>query len=150
MRMVATITAVLLLAGCGSTTNQVGESPTPSAPLKVTGTITVEADSMSSEQAMGGACVTDGGYSDIRTGAQVTMADSSGKALALGALDSGHVSEVFDPGTAVEGMASQCVFGFTVSDVPAGEKIYSVEVSHRGKVNFTRDKLNEPITLTLG
>jgi hypothetical protein len=151
MRVIATITAILLLAGCGES-NKMPESPTSSVPasFKVSGTITVAADSMSSEQAMGGVCVTDGGYSDIRTGAQVTVEDSAGKAIALGALQAGHVSEVFDSGTAVEGMASLCVFGFRVNDVPAGEQIYSVEVSHRGKLNFTRDKLNEPISLTLG
>ena len=99
---------------------------------------------------MGGACVTDDGYSDISDGAQVTVEDSTGKAIALGTLQAGHVSELFGPGTAVEGMAYRCVFGFTVNDVPAEEKIYSVEVSHRGKVNFTREKLNGPIALTLG
>jgi hypothetical protein len=152
MRLIAIIAAVLFLAGCGSNTNQVSGDPTPSTPstLTVTGTITVDADSSASEQAMGGVCVTEGGYSDVRTGAQVTVADAAGKALALGALESGHVSEVFGPGTAVEGMAYKCVFGFTVNDVPSGEQIYSVEVSHRGKINFPKDKLSDPITLTLG
>lgn len=152
MRVIVTIAAVLLLAACGSNTDQVSDSPTPSTPatLTVAGTVTVEADTMSSEHAMGGACVTDGGYSDIRTGAQVTVADSAGKAIALGALESGYVTEVFGPGTAVEGMAYKCSFGFTVNDVPSSEQIYSVGVSHRGKVNFTRDKLNEPLALTIG
>ncbi|MFI5713380.1 hypothetical protein [Kribbella sp. NPDC051620] len=151
MRLIAIITAVLLLAACGLS-KQASESSTPSAPATITvsGTITVSADSMSSEQAMGGACVTDDGYSDISSGAQVRVEDSAGKVIALAALQAGHVSEVFGPGTAVEGMAYLCVFGFTVNDVPAEEKIYSVEVTHRGKISFTREKLNEPIALTLG
>ncbi len=148
MRIIATVVAILLLAGCGHS-EPAAESSTP-ATLKVSGSITVTADSLSSEQAMGGACVTDDGYSDITDGAQVTVEDSTGKAIALGTLQAGHVSELFGPGTAVEGMAYRCVFGFTVNDVPAEEKIYSVEVSHRGKVNFTREKLNGPIALTLG
>lgn len=154
MRTIVIITAALLLASCGSAQDKpvtrASTAPTTPASLTVTGTITVAADSMSSEQEMGGACVTDDGYSDIESGAQVTVADASGKALALGALEAGRVSEVFDEGTAVEGMASLCVFGFTVKDVSPSEAIYSVEVSHRGKVNFTREKLNESVALTLG
>ena len=54
------------------------------------------------------------------------MTHASGKTLAVGSLD---------PGVAQSGA---CTFTFTVEDVKAGVGPYSVEVSHRGKIAFTR------------
>ncbi|HEY9251559.1 MAG TPA: hypothetical protein VIP06_02790 [Nocardioides sp.] len=93
---------------------------------------------------VGNSCDTDGGYSDIRRGAQVTVRDGDGKVLALGELGWGSVYAV------QADKATQCRFEFTVAKVPDSKEFYSVEVSHRGEVRFDRDKLNAPLTLMLG
>jgi hypothetical protein len=69
-----------------------------------------------------------GGYSDISDGAQVAVADSTGKTLALGELSGG----TYGP----DGI----VFSFHVDDVPDAD-IYSIEVTHRGAVKFSRKQL---------
>jgi hypothetical protein len=84
-----------------------------------------------------GTCTGSGGYDDISPGAQVTIKDSAGKVVAVGSLGDGVSS------------GGACTFNFTVSDVPGGSKIYAVEVSHRGDINFTRSEA-EDVSLTLG
>ena len=75
---------------------------------------------------------------DIAGGAQVTVYDGSGKAVALGMLDSG-VARGWD-----------CVFTFSVLGVPVDAgPIYAVEVSHRGQIKFTQDEATS-LSLTLG
>jgi hypothetical protein len=88
-----------------------------------------------------GQCLGSDGYEDLVPGAQVTIRDSKGETLAVGALDAGWPD---GPGT--------CVFPFVVNDVPAGEEIYSVEVSHRGEISFTQDEAGQGrgLSLTLG
>lgn len=148
------VAATILLTGCGTT--QPKPAATPAA-FKITGTITVAAGE-GSDSTLGGACLTDGGYSDIRTGAQVTVTNESGKVIALGSLDAGHTSDTlmlptFNPDTAVvenAPKATQCVFGFTVPGVPEGESFYSIEVAHRGQLRYDRAKLSAALTFNLG
>ncbi|TCC21653.1 hypothetical protein [Kribbella sindirgiensis] len=118
----------------------------------VTGAIVVEADILTSAQEVGGACVPEDGYDDIHAGTQVTVKDATAKVVALGKLQAGTVAELYgeDALPALLGFASKCTFSFTVTDVPGGQEIYSVEVSHRGDVRFSREQLNEELALTLG
>lgn len=115
----------------------------------VNGTVTVTADSLSSEQTMDGSCVTGNGYDDVRTGAQVTVRDDASKVVALGALTEGHVTEQFTEGALI-GYAYKCTFKFAVTGVPEGHAIYSVEVSHRGELHYSRADLNPWLKLTIG
>ncbi|GAB3869415.1 hypothetical protein GCM10028801_46240 [Nocardioides maradonensis] len=69
-----------------------------------------------------------GGYDDIRDGADVTVYDASGKILATGQLSGGTADE-----HGVE-------FSWTVENVPE-QPVIQVEVSHRGKLNYTLDRL---------
>ncbi len=85
-----------------------------------------------------------GGYADIRSGTQVTVYDSAGKAVALGRLG------IAAPAANVGERTNRCYFALDVDGVPEGSAIYSVEVSHRGRVQFTRDQLRDVIDLTLG
>jgi len=83
-------------------------------------------------------CYGTGGYSDLRPGAQVVVADADGKTLAIGELGVGS------------GAAVACVLPFTVTGVPAGKKFYGVSVSHRGTVQFTEAELKAGASLTIG
>lgn len=86
-----------------------------------------------------GACVGYRGYDDLGEGAQVTVYNASGEAIALGKLADSVYS------------GSLCIFQFTVQDVPGGEDIYQVEVSHRGKVSFPSDKARSgEVALSIG
>ncbi|MFF2814850.1 hypothetical protein ACFVT9_04850 [Kitasatospora cineracea] len=71
-------------------------------------------------------CAGSSGYSDIRTGAGVTVYDESGKVLAIGALGPGMTQGV-----------DGCAFTVNVAKVPKGSKFYQVEISHRGKINLS-------------
>ncbi|MBW0118526.1 hypothetical protein I4J48_25105, partial [Pseudonocardia sp. KRD-169] len=75
-----------------------------------------------------GSCAGYGGYSDIGAGTSVTVADATGTVVATGRLDSGRSS------------AGDCVFPFSVAEVPGDSDFYRVEVSHRGEVTFSRDQ----------
>ena len=90
---------------------------------------------------VGQSCQGDGGYSDIRPGAQVVVT-SNGETLGIahifggiGYRSDGHVA---------------CRFGFAVVGVPAGRSFYAVEISHRGQVQFAERDLTEEISLSLG
>lgn len=86
----------------------------------------------------GSTCTGEGGYSDIRAGAQVAVFDANGAVVGHSALQGG----VHEP--------EACVFQFGVS-VPRGEGTYQVEVSHRGKMVVTEEAAALGLTsLTLG
>jgi len=75
--------------------------------------------------------------SDISSGATVTVYDSTGQVVALGALGQGTLS----------GLA--CEFPFEV-DAPSGSNSYTVEVARRGKLTFGAAEVeNGPVALTL-
>lgn len=79
------------------------------------------------------------GYDDIRAGAQVTVYDAAGKAVALGTLGDSELKD------------GECTIQFSVPDVPGGQAIYEVEVAHRGKVRYEEDRAKSgSIALTLG
>lgn len=86
-----------------------------------------------------GTCSGYGGYDDMDVGAQVTIRNAKGETVAVGALDEGRP----------EGRGT-CIFPFTVEDVPAGESIYSVEVSHRGEISFKEEDAEVGLSLSLG
>lgn len=84
-------------------------------------------------------CRGTGGYSDIGPGADVTILDNEGKIVGIGDLDMGITVDLL-----------RCRFNFEVSDVPSGLDIYQIEVSHRGKLSYKEDELNETLNVTLG
>lgn len=103
--------------GGGATT------PAPARTFVATGRLTLQ--DMDTVRAN---CRGQGGYSDIQTGTQVIVYDASGKQLAVGQLGLGAAADAFD-----------CIYPFVVTGVPVGDGgPYSVEVSHRGKIAFTR------------
>jgi hypothetical protein len=84
----------------------------------------------------GGHCAGNGGYSDISTGTQIVVTDDAGRTVAVGKLGEGNW------------INSYCELPFAV-DVPAGSGFYGIEVSHRGRVQYSADQLSRPLTLTL-
>jgi hypothetical protein len=82
----------------------------------------------------GGGCEGSGGYSDIGPGTTVTVKNGSGTILAQTTLGQGV------------GGYTLCTFSFSVR-LTEGEDTYSVEVSHRGAVNYTFSQLD---TLGIG
>jgi hypothetical protein len=87
------------------------------------------------------ACVGSGGYHDIAPGANVTIYDGNGKILVTGAIDNGI------------GLGdSNCIFTSAPLQIP-DSKFYEVEVSNRGKVNYSQAQLAKSkyiVSLTLG
>lgn len=135
--------AVLATAACG----QDATTPARPAAVTITGTITVPGgDTVQGlEGGPGQTCRMGGGYDDIRQGAQVVVTDETGAVVALGALDSG----VLDLPDAEHWGTRKCAFPFTVQ-APTGRTFYGVEVSHRGRLQFTEQQLATPLELTLG
>ncbi|MFE9743853.1 hypothetical protein ACFYOT_03000 [Saccharothrix saharensis] len=89
--------------------------------------------------ASSGECAGYRGYDDIYEGTQVTVYDAAGKAVGLGRLYNAQYT------------AGSCVFEFTVGNVPLGDDIYQVEVSHRGKVSYRfEDAESGRVNLSLG
>lgn len=135
--------AVLVVAGCSAVASAPSE-------FSISGVIRLTSSSGDYYSGMPKTCpLTKDGYADLAQGAQVTVYDVDGKAVALGTIgdtapvESGKASG-FGP------WIDQCDLSFSVAGVPEGEKIYSIEVAHRGQVRFTRDQLNEPVSLSIG
>lgn len=70
------------------------------------------------------------GFSDISTGTPVTVRDAGGSIVGMGALEGGTLS------------TDGCTFTFGVQEVPPSD-FYSVEVSHRGPVNYSSADLDD-------
>lgn len=123
MRRLAFVT-VLLLAAC---------APAAPAGHTITGTMTLDAEGVDPGDTNTPGCRSKGGYEDIAEGAQVVVKDGAGSVLATTALGGG-TQTVTDPG-------ADCVFEFSVA-VPDAE-FYSIEVTHRGALTYSRVELEE-------
>jgi hypothetical protein len=145
---------IAALTACGSDGG--GGADSPDGASQTTATESVEPESFAASGVFvlhgtgdesygwnkeGSPCEGQGGYSDIVEGSQVVITNSSGEAIALGALG---------PGSTVEDNAwYQCHFSFAVEDVPADGTIYGVEISGRGSVPFSMDDA-DALALELG
>jgi hypothetical protein len=83
-------------------------------------------------------CAGQGGYVDIRIGAQVVVTDADEKTVGIGRLDASANKGLY------------CEYSFTVRDVPAGLDFYGVEVSKRSRVQYSEEQLRAGVTLSLG
>lgn len=138
------LAAIAVIAtGCGS----VLATPKPSAPamINISGTIAVRGG-VSQNGLDGEACATTGaGYKDIQAGVQVVITDAASKTVALATLGPGTMRRPGGP----DDFERHCVFSFA-APAPAGHDFYGVEVSHRGRVQFTAAQVKAPLELTLG
>ena len=83
-------------------------------------------------------CHGTGGYDDMDEGGQVKVT-VDGKTVGTGSLEKG-VSIDQNYG---------CKFAFNVADVPGGSKFYSVEVTHRGAIDYKEEDLKSGVSLQL-
>jgi hypothetical protein len=146
MRTLATLALVLALSAC-SRDAAAPEAPDEPDMFTVAGSLTLKDPGgvfYVSDGSTGDSCTGKGGYDDVRRGATVVVRNSRGEKLALGALDVGFLTE-----DSSEYLPAPCVFDFQVRDVPVDGDLYSIEVAHRGEVNFTSDGAAS-LTLTLG
>ncbi|GAA3399433.1 hypothetical protein [Pseudarthrobacter polychromogenes] len=101
------------------------------------GTLTLGIDGVTQYAPGGGECDGTGGYDDITPGAQVVIS-AEGKTVGKGELGEGD----YDDGW--------CKFPFAVSDIKGDSDFYSVEVSNRGTIEYTKEELEAGIELSLG
>lgn len=146
--MIILVLTTILIAGCGG-----GSSSTTLTPSPTPETLTIVGDFKLS--GFGGRvydygdCKKSayGGYSDIGPGASVTVKDEAGAIIAIGKLEDGTAVESFS-GFGETHFA--CLYEFSIPDVAISD-FYSIEVTHRGDVNFTRgDVESGTVHLTLG
>jgi hypothetical protein len=84
---------------------------------------------------VGDNCRGTGGYDDIGSGTSVTVYDAAGTTIATGSLGSSEYESVGEGG-----VLDMCTFQVSVPDVPKGSRFYSVEISHRGRLQLTADE----------
>jgi putative hemolysin len=82
-----------------------------------------------------------GGYDDMRAGAQVTVTDEHGTVIGDSTLPTGQMQG--------SGVTRQCVFTFTVDDLPKGRSFYGLTISHRGTTQVREWELGS-VNLSLG
>jgi hypothetical protein len=95
---------------------------------------------MGENDGLSASCLGTGGYADIHAGASVTVRDEASKVIGTSSLGSGKPVD------------RTCVYEFEVSGLPDAN-YYSVEVSHRGSVNFAKSEVetrNWTVQLSLG
>lgn len=112
------LVGIALLTGCGGT----AASAKSASGHTLTGGLTLN----DSDTAANG-CTGTGGYSDITSGASVTVENQSGTVIGTGTIG---------PGTSGTELGS-CVYTFSVPGLP-DESFYQVEVSHRGFVSYSK------------
>jgi hypothetical protein len=142
--MIRTMTALTLLAltaGCGG--DSPAAQPEPPAPFTLVGDVTVLRPNMiwNENPTM---CAGTGGYDDMRVGAQVVVTDENSTTIAVGSIDS--ATPMMDPDDG--NLARGCSLGFSVAGVPEGRQFYGVEVTSRGRLQYTRDQMKGRLQLS--
>lgn len=134
MKIRAAIAAGSLALAIASCSSEVPAPPAPpsAVPTSFDTMLTMTVDA-------GGSGCSKGGYSDIRSGAQVEVINQKNEVLAVGNLDN---------------TGPDCQFWSLIKGVPAGEKLYGVKVgnANRGVIWKTEDEARGGggWTLTLG
>lgn len=83
------------------------------------------------------------GFDDLRGGTPITVTDASGKAIIVGALDTGRAFGISGD------HADSCRLTFSIMKVPAGRGPYGLTVSHRDAGHFNESDFANAVELTL-
>lgn len=145
-------TALTSCGGSDSAADKPATDPTPApssnapAAFNLSGSIAITdpAGFYADGNYAGAGCTGDSGFDDVQAGAQVVIRDSAGKQVALGELGPGSTTGK------LSAIDTTCEFTLLVFDIPEGDDIYTVEVSHRGEISFTRDEGESGLHMTLG
>lgn len=147
MRHLGLLVGALLLTACGG-----NSAPTPSKPpakpatFAVTGHMDLDATGtavIADDGHKGAGCTGQNGFDDIASGAQVVVRDDKGKTVGVSQLEPGAMA------TGLYAPDAHCTFNFTVPDIDSKADFLSVEVAHRGQVQFKRaDAGSVVVTLT--
>ena len=92
------------------------------------------------EHQPGQGCWGRGGYDDIAEGGQVVVSDATGATVGVGRLADARYDE----------FRGRCTFTIIIKGVRDGGQFYSIEVTHRGKVQYSRSDLEKTVTLSVG
>lgn len=159
MRLAATMliaAALAAAAGCSSstTTSRASSTTAPSSsaappPVTVNGTVLLDGNiSYRDDDQLGSKCYTSGNsplfakasdIDDIRAGAQVVIADASGKTVGLGKLTVGRTTSA-----GRTGYRPPCAFHFTVPGVPTGSGFYKITAGTHS-VQVTSAEVADPV-----
>lgn len=133
------------VSGCSGVVGVIGgHTPTPTpvavstpAVFAISGTVSVPDWDGVSGTKNGDTCISNDGYDDIDSGAQVIVMDASGTQIAVGSLGDGWIT--------TEG----CSYEFTVDDVPDGQNLYQIHVGneHRGDLTYKRSDLDGAVEI---
>ncbi len=137
MRLIGLIVGAIVIAACSS-----GGEPSPTPAQTLQGTMTLSDGFTKSSFGLAATrfCEGEGGYDDMREGAQVTVRDGSDELIASGRLAEGEV------------VTGGCEFSFAVQDVPTAA-FYTIEVSHRGGLAYSAAEMEAAdwdVAFTLG
>jgi hypothetical protein len=139
--LIVSLVLLVVLTGCGSSKPDT---------FDVFGTLVLSASGslgLVGNGVEGTACTGSRGFDDIAQGAQVVVRDSTGKTVALGQLDAGQLTASITD----DSVGAPCQFIIRIDGVKAtsGSAFYSIEVAHRGQIQFTRPNAGN-LALTLG
>lgn len=130
-----------VLAGCGGEP-PAEQEPEPAQPITVVGGVHMAVpDGWTVGQPCIGPMVDPAKYAEVKDGAQVVVADSSGKTVAVGALTVGNVEQK-------NGAGKTCTLRFTIGNVPGGLGFYKVKVAGQ-ESEYAEDKVTAPLDITL-
>lgn len=119
-------------------------TPAPPAPAnsrEAIGTVVLQYSQFSWNGLADHTCQGWKGFSDIAGGAQVTVTDANGKALAIGALDRGTATGITSSDVNGLPRAERCTLPFKVSGIAPGVGPYGVQIAHRDIVRFEESRL---------
>jgi len=139
-RIVAAAAAgVLLMSACSAAEGPTGAEPeSKPGSFTISGTIAVpSATYVAQGQDAPAFCGVEDGYEDLRTGASVTVTDSSGEVVGVGSL------------VDVDRTPEECRYSFGIPNVPEGSGTYGIEVGSRGIVQYERDKLDATVEVPI-
>lgn len=155
--LAAVAVVVITTAGCSAASTDTDTTATPAStsaaepPLFImSGSVTLTDSEGVSGTRSAAKCFGNGGYDDLRVGAPVVVYGPDGAMVAVGAINDA-ISHPHDmPLGKTTYPSDECEFTFAVPSVPTGLKIYSYEVTHRGKLPVTEAAAKAGVSASIG
>lgn len=142
--MAVTILSLLTLGACGGESEAPGD--TKADEITVTGVVMAPAATNRVAQVAGDPCKAKDGFDDVKAGMQITLLADDNSTLALASLGKGKRRDKSGAG----GSGGACLFEFKFPGAAVPSDFVSVDLGRRGEVKFSKDELNEPLSLSVG